>query len=75
MMTTYHVTAPHEFSAIHRCFEYEGHVYVDYETSEETAVYVPTQFDGPNEWFSVGMDSHRGRNQERELQKLTPRTS
>lgn len=41
-------------SATHRCFEYEGQVYADYETSEETTVYVSAQLDGRNEWFSGG---------------------
>jgi hypothetical protein len=41
-------------SATHRCFEYDGRVYVDYETSEETTVYVSAQLDGRNEWFSGG---------------------
>ena len=41
-------------SAIHRCFEYEGRVYADYETSEEATVYISTQLDGRNEWFSGG---------------------
>jgi hypothetical protein len=41
-------------SATHRCFEYEGRVYADYETSEEATVYISTQLDGRNEWFSGG---------------------
>jgi hypothetical protein len=41
-------------SATHRCFEYDGQMYVDYETSEETTVYVSAQLDGRNEWFSGG---------------------
>jgi hypothetical protein len=41
-------------SATHRCFEYDGRIYVDYETSEETTVYVSAQLDGRNEWFSGG---------------------
>jgi len=41
-------------SATHRCFEYEGQVYADYETSEEATVYVSAQLDGRNEWFSGG---------------------
>jgi hypothetical protein len=41
-------------SATHRCFEYDGQVYADYETSEETTVYVSAQLDGRNEWFSGG---------------------
>jgi hypothetical protein len=41
-------------SATNRCFEYEGRVYADYETSEEATVYISTQLDGRNEWFSGG---------------------
>lgn len=41
-------------SATHRCFEYEGQVYAEYETSEEATVYVSAQLDGRNEWFSGG---------------------
>jgi hypothetical protein len=40
--------------ATHRCFEYDGQVYADYETSEEATVYVSAQLDGRNEWFSGG---------------------
>jgi hypothetical protein len=41
-------------SAPHRCFEYDGQMYADYETGEETTVYVSAQLDGRNEWFSGG---------------------
>jgi hypothetical protein len=41
-------------STTHRCFEYDGQMYADYETSEETTVYVSAQLDGRNEWFSGG---------------------
>jgi hypothetical protein len=41
-------------SASHRCFEYEGQIYADYESSEEATVYVSAQLDGRNEWFSGG---------------------
>lgn len=41
-------------SAVHRCFEYDGRVYADYDTSAETTVYVGTQLNGRNEWFSGG---------------------
>lgn len=41
-------------SSTHRCFEYEGRMYADYETSEAATVYVSAQLDGRNEWFSGG---------------------
>ncbi|MFD1599974.1 DUF5518 domain-containing protein [Halobellus rarus] len=41
-------------SATHRCFEYEGQMYADYETNEGATVYVSAQLDGRNEWFSGG---------------------
>jgi|GEM_PF-699084 hypothetical protein len=41
-------------SATRRCFEYEGQMYADYESSEEASVYVSAQLDGRNEWFSGG---------------------
>lgn len=41
-------------SATRRCFEYEGQVYADYETSEEATVYVSAELNGRNEWFSGG---------------------
>jgi hypothetical protein len=39
-------------SSTHHCFECDGQVYADYETSEETTVYVSAQLDGRNERFS-----------------------
>jgi hypothetical protein len=41
-------------STTHRCFEYDGQMYADYETGAETTVYVSAQLDGRNEWFSGG---------------------
>ena len=41
-------------SVTRRCFEYDGQVYADYETSERTTVYVSAQLHGRNEWFSGG---------------------
>lgn len=41
-------------SATHRCFEYAGRTYVDYEASEGATVYVSALLEGRNEWFSGG---------------------
>jgi hypothetical protein len=48
-------------SATHRCFEYDGQVYADYEANETATVYVSAQLDGRNEWFSGGWSGNEYR--------------
>ncbi|MBV0925914.1 MFS transporter [Halomicroarcula limicola] len=38
----------------HRCYEYDGRVYADYDTANDTAVYLSSELSGRNEWFSGG---------------------
>ncbi|MFC6864722.1 DUF5518 domain-containing protein [Halomicroarcula sp. GCM10025817] len=38
----------------HRCYEYESRVYAAYESPPNATVYVGTELDGRNEWFSGG---------------------
>lgn len=52
-------------SATHRCFEYDGQVYADYETGEAATVYVSAHLDGRNEWFSGGWTGNEYRERSR----------
>ena len=52
-------------SGTHRCFEYDGQVYADYETGEAVTVYVSAHLDGRNEWFSGGWTGNEYRERSR----------
>ncbi|MBX0296158.1 hypothetical protein [Haloarcula nitratireducens] len=45
----------------HRCYEYDGRVYANYDTANDTTVYLSSELSGRNEWFSGGWSGNEYR--------------